>query len=508
MRTVTRAGVPAAVGGPVRPGRVFAALLRFEALHLLRSPALWVAAVAVLGLRAYQTWNWLPDMSVETVGTVSTALLISATVLILANLAGTRDRRRGLPETLSALPSRARQRTSAVTVATAAVGATVSGAVMGTHLLARSILAEPAAGRFDGYEVIGGMAATALFAVVGVAIGRWVPSLVAGPLALAVLGCLCIFGITLWQGGWLVPVVMFHSPERGPRPSEAHAVYLMAMVVVISVLAALRHGVRAVPVVAGTVGLAVAVGAGAWVIRDAPPSPWLTSPRTYPPPPGYDYAAQVCRTGDAVTVCAFPDYQAWIPEWSKVVEPIATAVPPQARDAIPLIRQETLSRPYSGDDTRPTVNVWMTLPRRGAAEIQRAYLAGLTAATVTGLRNGRPGKRWTAEGSSGCGARGQARTLVALWLAGRSGPLLPAGGVRVWLGEGSVVAASQLGAVRYGAAELSYARRLLARPDARQRIWAAWDRLTDPKTSLAEALPALGLRAEFPIARAEGQPCA
>ncbi|MFI0419822.1 hypothetical protein [Spongiactinospora sp. 9N601] len=505
--TVAQAGVPAAVGGPVRAGGVFAALLRFEALRLLRSPVLWAAALAVLGLRTFNTWNWLADMSVETIDSAYAALLIAATTLILANLAATRDRRRGLPESLGALPGTARQRTLAVTVAAAGTGAAVTGLTLGVHLLARAILARPVAGRFDVYEVLGGIAATALFAVAGVAVGRWVPSLIAGPLALAVLGYLSFFNIALWKGGWLAPMVAVPGPEWGQRPSQAHAVYLAAVVVVIGVLGVLRHGVRPVPVVAGTAALAVAVAAGGVVLRDAPPSPWETYPPDLPAPPGYDHAAQVCREGGAVTVCAFPDYQAWIPEWRKVAQPVAAAVPPQAKNAIPLIRQETPARPDTRDDARPTARVWGMLPRPGAAETPRPYLAGLIAATVTGLREGTPGERWAAEAGRECAAHGQARTVVALWLAGQREPLLPAGEVRVPLGEGLVIAASQLGGVRYGEAESSYARRLLAVPDAKQRIWAEWDRLTDPRTTLEEALPVLGLRAEFPIARAEGRPC-
>ncbi|MEU1725792.1 hypothetical protein [Nonomuraea sp. NPDC005692] len=66
---------------------------------------------------------------------------------------------------------------------------------------------------------------------------------------------------------------------------------------------------------------------------------------------------------------------------------------------------------------------------------------------------------------------------------------------------------SPLGMIRYGAAELGYARRLLTTPDARQRIWTHWRTLVKPGTTVEQALPLLGLRPEFPADPVKGQPC-
>lgn len=48
--------------------------------------------------------------------------------------------------------------------------------------------------------------------------------------------------------------------------------------------------------------------------------------------------------------------------------------------------------------------------------------------------------------------------------------------------------------VNWGAAEVAYAKALLAVPDARERVHAAWDKLVNPATTIDQALPLLGLK--------------
>lgn len=52
---------------------------------------------------------------------------------------------------------------------------------------------------------------------------------------------------------------------------------------------------------------------------------------------------------------------------------------------------------------------------------------------------------------------------------------------------------SDMGAIDYGTAELRYASLLRGKPDAKERIAENWDLLVDPSTTLAKALPLLGL---------------
>ncbi|SPL90047.1 putative ABC transport system transmembrane protein [[Actinomadura] parvosata subsp. kistnae] len=70
--------------------------------------------------------------------------------------------------------------------------------------------------------------------------------------------------------------------------------------------------------------------------------------------------------------------------------------------------------------------------------------------------------------------------------------------------NGELFLAGQISGLKYGAAEVGYARRLLERPDSVDRVRAHWDRLTASNTTIDQALPLLGLNSEFPATKLEG----
>ncbi|WP_432929304.1 hypothetical protein ACQPZZ_04755 [Microbispora sp. CA-135349] len=88
------------------------------------------------------------------------------------------------------------------------------------------------------------------------------------------------------------------------------------------------------------------------------------------------------------------------------------------------------------------------------------------------------------EGSPGCAEWGRARTLVALWLGGQAGPVRTAASSWAQTKDSELPAAERL---------FRYAERLVTRPDARSRVWAHWTTLMDPKTTVEQALPLLGI---------------
>ncbi|MEV4108673.1 hypothetical protein [Nonomuraea sp. NPDC049695] len=461
-------------------------LALFEARRLLRSPVLWGAAVLALAAAVAGSSSWLPDMTMVTIGSVTASTIVGAAVLISANLAAGRDRRHGLPETLGALPGRAVTRTRAVVLAAPAVGALVAVVMLAAHL-GYVWATGPVAGRIDVYEALGGVALATLAAGIGAALARWTPWLVMPPLLI----CLLAFAVAVnprgeYAGGFL-PLVLNHSPEWGPRPSGQHLAYLVAVGVVLAAAALLRHGLRPVRTVVLPAALAVAVTTGMAATASA---------RS-----GAKLPAQVCRTYEGVSYCVYPDYAAWIPVWGKALHPLLSAVPERVRARIPAIRQRVFGHGAIADMDEPTTwTVWSTDPA-----LHQALLVGQVAGVVTGL--------------AGCGA-GRAQTMVALWLVGRAGPLLDAPPPQAWRpsgaalpegmrevpmgANGSLVMPGQLHGARYGAAEVGYARRLLERPDAAERVRAHWDTLTAPGTTIKQALPLLGLREEFQV---KEEPC-
>ncbi|MFF5205977.1 hypothetical protein [Streptosporangium sp. NPDC000396] len=472
-------------------------LLFFEAGRLLRSPILWGAALAALAMGFAQSAAWLPDMTMVTIDTITASTLVGAAVMIVTNLAAGRDRRHGLPETLGALPGRAAPRTRAVVLAAPAVGALAAAAMISAHLLVVS-LSDSVAGRFDPYEALGGVALAALAASAGAALGRWTPWLIVPPILIAAMAFGMLGNSRAEIGGWFLPVIPGHNPEWGARPTEQHLIYLVAGVVFLASVALLRHGLRPVRTVVALTALAVAVPAGAAATAAAPILPW--TPHFTPQLP-----EQVCENHEGLSYCVYPDYKPWIPNWARALRPILSAVPERARDRIPVIRQKPVSAIHSSEDIMGEPGTWLVWSTDPAQH--QAMLIGQVAAAVAGL-------------GGGCHDVGRARTVVALWLAGRAEPLLDAPPPGAWSGSegeggwlrvsmtydgGEIRIPGQLGGPSYGAAEVGYARRLLERPDAADRVRANWDTLTAPETTVEQALPLLGLRPEFPATPKDDQ---
>ncbi|GLW98653.1 hypothetical protein [Microtetraspora sp. NBRC 16547] len=483
-----------------------------EVRRLLRSPVPWGAAALCLGLRLVATWEWLPDMSVEPTSTSGAMLLLAAAMMLTANLATSRDVRGGMPETLGALPGRAAERTTAATLAAVVVGAAIALPVMIGYLLARLAMG-PVAGVFDPYEALGGVLAVPFAAALGAMLGRWVPWLVAVPATAFLIGAFTwLNGNQSGYGGWFLPVVLFHGPDWPQRPSALHVVYLLAAIALFATLALLRHGVRPVRLVAALAAAAVAVPVGAAATAAAPreeinyrfeavqkdPTALLGHMDARVRERYFGPDARRCEKHGTVTYCAFRDYVAWIPSWVSAVDPVVRALPPAERDRFPVVRQFTDTWWPADDDEERKIRTFMMWGRAGAEDTHRAVLASGVVRSVAGLR----------PPAEGCDARGQSRVIVALWLLGQAVPLTPPEDREIQIGSSLFTRdQSPLGMVRYGAAELGYARRLLAMPGARERIWTNWDALLNPGTTVEQALPLLGLRPEFAAEPEKGQPC-
>ncbi|GII82395.1 hypothetical protein Ssi03_03850 [Sphaerisporangium siamense] len=488
-------------------------MFAFETRRLVRGPLPWGGAALCLGLRLYSTWEWLPDMRVDPAGTSGAMLVLAAAMMLAANLAAARDTRGGMPETLAALPVRAAARATAATLAAVAAGTLIALAVMGGYLLARTLMG-PVAGAFDPWEALGGVLVVPFAAALGAALARWAPWPVMVPVAALTIGALVYFNS--WRGGyggWFLPVVLFDAPDWPPRPSALHVLYLLAATVLLTVLVRLRHERTRTSVIAGPAAAAVAV-ASALAAGAAAPGQEMNgrfdlahlgpaaARRALPPAVRDLYlgpGARVCRAHGPVIYCALRDYAAWIPSWIAAVDPVVAAIPPARRPAGLSVRQSPDTWWMAQEYDERVVETFMVWGRAGAEAAYRGLLASDVISRALKVR---------APGAQGCEGGGRSRTLVALWLLGQVVAPGPAADREIRTGQSTMrPTRSPLGFVRYGAAELGYARRLLATPQARQRIWAHWDTLVDPATPLGRALPLLGLRAEFSSEPARGRPC-
>ncbi|MYV96803.1 hypothetical protein [Streptomyces sp. SID3343] len=465
-----------------------------EFRRLARNPILWALAVAAVALQYNDVRDRAPDLSVETVSLAGYGLFLAAGVLITTNLSVSRDRRHAMPEPLAALPRRAEDRTRAITLAGMALAPCLVAPMVAVYLTIRHAQGD-VAGRIDWYEPLALVAATALAAAGGAALARWLPSLIAGPIAVVLLAMATLLNRNRPDldafggfGSWFLPVVLRQRPDWPGRPSGLHVLYLAACLVLFLTVALLRHRVSVPRVGAVALALVVAVPTGAIAsTRGADPKPGAVA--------GSDGSLGPddlrCEVRDGMTFCAFPGYRPWIPLWADAVRPVVEALPPAARAKLPVVRQRTGTWAWSvetKDGSLDTGMVW----GRGAA--YRTMLAGGVAARVTGLSE------------EGCDGHGLARTVVALWLLGRTGAVPAPEGIRIdVVGDRVLGRPTPLG-VRYGPTEAEYARRLLADPAARDRVWANWDTLLT--ASLSEALPLLGLTHDLlPIEGPSEVPC-
>jgi hypothetical protein len=465
-----------------------------EVRRLVRNPYLWVVVAATSALLFLFARPRLPNLAEDTITAALATFLIAAALMVIANLATLRDQREGVPEVLAALPGRAEVRTRAVLLATGCLAAVLVVAVIGGYLLIR-LAQDSAGGKVDILEVVAAMFAGAIMAVFGVALGRWVPSSIAAPAVLAVLAIGFSLG-PLFLVAWLLPVTPPYEIQIYGRPTGQRLALLVTALALLAALAMLRHGRRPIRLGIAAVALAAVVPTGIGVQAAAPPANTVvTSEDPRPGDPELE-----CVERNTVKYCYFPGFARWVPSWARAAEPAAAALPPDLRHRIPVITQSTGFDNFDGptvtSDGRLLVGMhW----GRGEAEVaDRARLAGRIAGVVTNLQ----GVTENAGESSWCDARGQARTVVALWLAGQAAPLRPA----EQPDNGYLVEDTDLGDVGYGERELGYAGVLLDRADAREVIWQHWDVLLDPATTIDAALPLLGLPDQFPARPLSGGP--
>lgn len=445
-----------------------------EVGRLRRSPALWAAVAATAALLWWldRRQPMMPNMASETIMAATAVFIVAATLMIIANLATLRDQRGAMPETLAALPGRATVRTRAVVVATACAGAGLAAAIIGPYLLLR-MTTGPVAWGFDVFETLAAVVGVTVLAVLGVMLGRWLPTLIATPVFLVVL---VLFIAERNLDVWFLPLTEGLSGAALGAPSHLRLLYLSSVVVFAVMAALLRH--RRTPLlVGGTIVTLAVLVALALALPGSVPSEAIAD------------ADRRCTDRNGVTYCHLPGFAAWVPLWARATEPVFNALPSNVRDRFPTIHQYQVSPGSAPGPVDGHVNDFWG---RGELQVEsETFLAGTVAAELTGFD--------AADRAAGCDGRGQARTVVALWLAGHAAPIPRPD-------ERDVMGATHLGVV-YGEREHRHVITLLERPDTRALIGRHWDTLTDPDTTIEQAAPLLQLPPRFPAEQPAAQAC-
>lgn len=396
------------VPASVEPQAATRALVLAEARLLLRSPLLLGAALLCCGLGI--AWEWLRMQDWEQfsgkAGEVS--LVLAAALFLAAHRAMGRDRRYGTSEGNGVLPAPAHRRVLSVLVV-APVAAVVATLVVVGQLLA--LLPDWPAGALGWPALLLAVAVPVLGGVCGAALGQWLPATAAGPFGLVVAVIVVLTVPALGQrglGSALSPSLLQRSVRPQWRPDGWHLAYLLALVVLACAVALLRHR-RLVSTVAGTLAIALAVVAVTAQTHAYPNVHTVEMQARYA-----SLVGDECEQHNGVEFCALPGYRHWIPLWTQSVDPVVAVLPAAVRGRLPRVVQTVNG--FQPDGTVYTVTDW---GRHSGAADSRARLATWYAQAVLGLPYaGMP----LSYQSPDCWAGGQARTVVALWLAAQAVP--------------------------------------------------------------------------------------
>lgn len=539
---------PRAKVGVTAPPRFtsIAALARLEGRRLIFSP-LVVAGVVIGSVTFILLTGGAVPVVARDVTYLGLALLpVALGTLFAANLAATRSNRDGTEELYRSLAMEARERTfahllSTLGVTTAAIVCAVSG--LGYLLLRAGV------GTANIAELVTGPTIVLVGGACGVVTARWWPLKAATSILAVGLATAHLYlsvGVVdtyrpppseRWLALWVAPSLAGDPTiETLIRPSSWHLAYLVALVLTAWVVALLRHGV-------GIGGLAcllvclIVVLFTAFVQLRGPTVPQEHQVKSFATAP---QRFQTCELHRHVTYCAYSTYTPWIGRWADTVQPILDNVPedgplPQVR-----VRQfpEVRGSDLPGQLQELFTNRWQPGGRDRAARYfpgeqiytrtswalgeegrnQRfalalgvaAWASGLPATTrsfqstpglvsqASRLVSPRGRKKITIlierGGVEQCSSAGQARSIVALWLAAQASPETEAvlrtaahqkkSGLQSFDSAASNIRFTTGAPIVWGQEETRYASQLLDRDRSKvlSELQAHWRLLTRPTT--------------------------
>ncbi len=531
-RTAARGSTPYRGAHPASPLSVAAGLSRLEARRLLASPLIWVG-LGLVGLACLTVLDsGLPDQSewLSLSGRFIPLLIypLCGLVLVAVNRAALRPRRDGTVELMASLPTRPAVRTLGLMAALWApvlvgVGATAaltvsvwfgSGKGPGTGLWSRSELDLPFAD-IGIASIVSAVVLVGCAGALGIALARLLPWGLVPIVAVVVVGV-----VTGVLGGDDLPGVVGHlGPVAtggdlpsflSPVPQGWHVVYLLGLGAIAVGVAFVLDGdrrwglgglvVAAVLLATSVVGLSrTYAGDTAENLADL-----ITDPAAH----------QQCLAGDGVTVCHFAELDEIAARWVALAEPVRAAAPADAIEG-PLEIRTRVSEEEIGQLAAP---VRAELDRRGDSfpwtdeagihpdlrwDGGDALRAMLVAHELVGLpETGAPPVEQ-------CYAGGQARSAVAVALAGRGLPADERDALRAPPERGPYGLSGttdfaeadwevdSVPAVVHAESDLALGRALLDRPvdEVREVLAADWATWVDPRTPTEDLAAAFGLTA-------------
>lgn len=572
---------------PASTAPVWPVLARNEARFTLRHPLILIGILASV----YVLWSLnrgeLPHLAgYSTYVGMGLAPLAGASLLV-AHLQTSRARRHRTLEIEEPTPAAKRARTLGHLIGGLAV-VPVAAIIVTAYMIYLYWLG--GTGQPDIGELLVGPLVVGFAAITGVAAGTWIPNRFGGLIGLGTVGAVQIAlqdaPSTLHWFAWWHTVLFYGGFDLWIRPTWAHVAYLIGVIAIVSGAAMSRHGIRVAPIATTAIGVMLVLVGGASQAQLPSDAEVEATWDQIANPDGYWVTLQ----RDDVTYEIHPSYERWVDWWDSVMSD--TLAPISAADRPALVVEqwyhpfpsqildefgrehprgqaliERGNRLFFGSspaDPWPIrVGETLYLPRRSPLAIAAALravslplvpvemegplyteeqIAGFnyepTDATETvywpGKELGHPrpeaGDRMPLILS--CSAEGQAREVIAAWLAAQASPpladlyrdirlhgvssTLDDGGAlaEYWPGDAesstAVVAWGSLGWIRHGgfgggsgtdavlgspaATDLGAQLLELTHTDVTAAINEHWNEWTDPTTSIQVIIDEFGLQ--------------
>ncbi len=529
------------------------AIARAEGRRLARHPLTVAGLLLSVVLTYLSTRHVLPVLVRDTVLLTATAAPLAVTTFVAAHLATTRPSRDHTDTLFGAYPLKPQVRTLGLLIAClwpAAVGLLLATAGV-LYLYAVGGIGWP-----NLFDVLAVPAAVTAAGVIGVAVGRWIPSPIAAALGAVMLVAthLVLAGNTIiGAGGSHLSRLMLTgdwgaglsvAPELLPRAPGVHLAYVAGVVATFAGTAVARHRPRLLAAGLAVTGVAV-VGATAHVLLQPVTGERADELFELMTDPSDSLA---CETRDAVEYCVLPRYTPWIDRWHGTISGVFAAYPAEQQpnrlrvemslqnswsleQVIPSHAAQLWDNEQQNHGRNPDVIYVSTVQKRGAAGDVQDFTFAVTINKVlldiggmVRVDNPDSGQPYDPAFSDGppaaelevpCTTAGQAREVVALYLAGQASPAAERG-LRHLLAErsygfvpwasGTMAWADQLHihpsfdvarATSWSLAGATYARALLDRPDEQVlgQMQDEWHQWTDPSSSRQQLLDAFGLEA-------------
>ena len=433
--------------------RTVGPLARVENRQLVRHPV-FLTGVALTPLMLWAATMADYAKSGEPWRTLSPAIALALVPLgwftiVATNLLVLRPERSAAAELFAALPAPQPVRTAGALLTM--VTATTAAAAFATGWVAVLHTTDDLVGTPHWGEIAAGVLVVAGAVTVGVAVGRWLPFAAFGIVAAVAVSVIQarFLDDTTWPWnhrhshpvrflGFLADATPVGDAALEVRPTWWHLVYLAGLIAVMCAVGLARDGFRRP--VGGAMIVALGVVAVAGWVQTRPPSPdqvdamvsYLTSPAEH----------QTCEQRGDVRYCAYPPSQHLIDEWEARVEGVLALVPPSvAGRPIEVVQRIPTTIGNSGcapqsffvglpeavaDRLTPSA-VWPDdghlHPDLGNGSFpcdDRAINQLFTAVQAGAWAVGLPPAPHHADRR--CTADGQARSVLALWLAGAATP--------------------------------------------------------------------------------------